>query len=44
MAASDIAAIVKRLSRNAYLTQEVIFGDNEAVQPSEYTFIGALWD
>ena len=44
MAAPDLAAIVRRLSRKAYLTQEVIFGAGEAVQPSEYTSIGASRD
>ena len=37
-----MAAIARRLSRKTYLTQEVIFGDNEPIQPTEYTFIGAL--
>ena len=41
MAASDLAAIVKRFSRKTYITQEVIFGAGEDVQPSEYTFLGA---
>lgn len=45
MAASDVAAIVKRLTRSdTYLTQEVIFGNGEAVQPNEYTSIGASRD
>lgn len=44
MAASDLAGIVRRFSRKTYLTQEVIFGAGEAVQPSEYTFLGASRD
>ncbi|KAF5329512.1 hypothetical protein D9619_009322 [Psilocybe cf. subviscida] len=36
IAASDISNILGRLSRQPYITQEVIFGSGEAVQPSEY--------
>ncbi|WFE41693.1 alpha-amylase family glycosyl hydrolase [Micromonospora sp. WMMD998] len=37
MPAADIAAIKARLSRPAYLVQEVIYGAGEPVQPTEYT-------
>ncbi|EUC56002.1 glycoside hydrolase family 13 protein [Rhizoctonia solani AG-3 Rhs1AP] len=37
MAAGDIANILSRLSSKPYITQEVIFGSGEPVQPSEYT-------
>jgi alpha-amylase len=37
MPAADIAAIKARLSRSAYLVQEVIYGAGEPVQPTEYT-------
>jgi alpha-amylase len=37
MAAGDIAAIKARLSRPAYLVQEVIFGAGEPITPTEYT-------
>jgi len=40
MAATDISNIVSRFSRNAYITQEIIWGFGEAVQPSEYVGIG----
>ena len=33
-----------RLSSKTYLTQEVIFGAGEPVEPSEYTPIGASND
>ncbi|TDD62666.1 ATPase [Kribbella antibiotica] len=36
MPAADIAAIKARLSRPAYLVQEVIHGDGEPVTPDEY--------
>ncbi|KAG5652077.1 hypothetical protein H0H81_006370 [Sphagnurus paluster] len=36
IAASDIANILSRLSTKPYITQEVIWGAGEAVQPSEY--------
>ncbi|KAF9258750.1 glycoside hydrolase [Marasmius fiardii PR-910] len=32
----DISNILGRLTSKPYITQEVIYGDNEAVQPSEY--------
>lgn len=44
IAASDLSAITGRLSHKTYLTQEVIFGAGESVQPSEYTSIGASRD
>ncbi|MEU0080374.1 alpha-amylase family protein [Micromonospora tulbaghiae] len=37
MPAADIAAIKAKLSRSAYLVQEVIYGAGEPVQPTEYT-------
>jgi len=40
IAATDISDIVSRLSRKSYITQEIIWGFGEAVQPSEYVGIG----
>jgi alpha-amylase len=37
MPAPDIAAIKGKLSRSAYLMQEVIYGAGEPIQPTEYT-------
>ncbi|TEB26677.1 glycoside hydrolase [Coprinellus micaceus] len=37
IASGDIANIIGRLSRRPYITQEVIYGGGEPVQPSEYT-------
>jgi alpha-amylase len=37
MPAADIAAIKARLSRPAYLVQEVIYGAGEPITPAEYT-------
>lgn len=37
MPAADIAAIKAKLSRSAYIVQEVIWGSGEPVQPTEYT-------
>ena len=37
MPAADIAAIKGKLSRSAYLVQEVIWGGGEPIQPTEYT-------
>lgn len=37
MPAADIAALKARLSRPAYLVQEVIFGAGEPITPGEYT-------
>ncbi|MEV0715543.1 alpha-amylase family protein [Asanoa sp. NPDC050611] len=37
MAAADIANIKGRLSRSAYIVQEVIFGAGEPITPGEYT-------
>lgn len=34
--AGDISNILGRLSRKPYITQEVIFGAGEPIQPSEY--------
>ncbi|CAM4194660.1 alpha-amylase family protein [Nocardia ninae] len=40
----DIAAIEQRLSRRAYVYQEVIYGWGEGVQPEEYLATGAVMD
>lgn len=40
IAASDISNITSRLTSSPYITQEVIYGAGEAVQPSEYVNIG----
>ncbi|KAK0448445.1 glycoside hydrolase family 13 protein [Desarmillaria tabescens] len=40
IAADDIANITSRFSSAPYITQEVIWGAGEAVQPSEYVGIG----
>ncbi|KAG7440051.1 glycoside hydrolase [Guyanagaster necrorhizus] len=40
IAATDIANITSRFSSAPYITQEVIWGAGEAVQPSEYVGIG----
>jgi hypothetical protein len=40
IAATDISNIVSRLSGTSYITQEVIWGLEDAVQPSEYVGIG----
>ncbi|CUA75640.1 alpha-amylase [Rhizoctonia solani] len=37
IAASDIANILGRLNSKPYITQEVIYGSGEPIQPSEYT-------
>jgi alpha-amylase len=37
MPAADIAAIKSRLSRSAYIVQEVIYGAGEPIGPGEYT-------
>lgn len=36
MPAEDIGNILSRTSRQVYITQEVIYGENEAVQAEEY--------
>jgi hypothetical protein len=36
MASSDIANILGRVGPVEYITQEVIWGDGEPVQPGEY--------
>lgn len=33
---NNIAAVLSQLSRKPYITQEVIFGAGEAVQPNMY--------
>jgi hypothetical protein len=43
IAAGDIANILSRLSSKPYITQEVIWGANEAVQPSEYVGNGMVY-
>ncbi|KAG6884413.1 hypothetical protein C0993_011372 [Termitomyces sp. T159_Od127] len=40
IASTDIENILSRLASKLYVTQEVIFGAGEAVQPSEYTANG----
>ncbi|KAF8883882.1 glycoside hydrolase family 13 protein [Gymnopilus junonius] len=40
IAATDISNITSRLSRTPYITQEVIWGAGEPIQPSEYVGIG----
>ncbi|KAG6896178.1 hypothetical protein C0992_009836 [Termitomyces sp. T32_za158] len=40
IASEDIDNILSRLTSKPYITQEVIFGAGEAVQPSEYTANG----
>ncbi|PPQ83160.1 hypothetical protein CVT25_005407 [Psilocybe cyanescens] len=40
IAATDLANIISRLSTTPYITQEVIWGSGEPIQPSEYTGIG----
>ncbi len=42
IAAADVANIVARLDRPAYVYQEVIFGDGEPILPSEYRSSGDL--
>ncbi|KAH9476533.1 Alpha-amylase [Psilocybe cubensis] len=42
IAATDLANIVSRLSPAPYITQEVIWGAGEPIQPSEYTGIGEV--
>ncbi|KAF7326251.1 Alpha-amylase [Mycena kentingensis (nom. inval.)] len=37
MPAGDISNIISRLTTRPYITQEVIFGAGEPIQPSEYT-------
>ncbi|ETW76368.1 glycoside hydrolase family 13 protein [Heterobasidion irregulare TC 32-1] len=40
IAATDIANITSRFNSAPYITQEVIWGSGEPIQPSEYTGIG----
>ena len=40
MAATDVANMTGRLSKAPYITQEVIWGAGEPIQPSEYVGIG----
>ena len=42
IASGDIANILSRLSSSPYVTQEVIWGAGEAVQPSEYIDNGTV--
>lgn len=42
MPAEDIGNILSRTSRQVYITQEVIYGENEAVQAEEYLENGAV--
>lgn len=42
MAASDIGNILSRVSSVSYVSQEVIYGSGEPVQPSEYVGNGAV--
>lgn len=42
IAATDLANIISRLTSKPYITQEVIWGATDAVQPSEYLGIGIL--
>lgn len=42
IAATNISAIASRFSRKPYITQEVIWGYQEPIQPSEYVGIGTL--
>lgn len=44
IAPEDLAAIEQRLTRPAYVYQEVIYGWQEAVQPEEYLGTGAVMD
>jgi alpha-amylase len=44
MPAGDIGAIVSRLSRPAYVYQEVLHGEGEDVQPEEYLGNGDVYD
>jgi hypothetical protein len=40
MATEDIANIISRLSSKVYITQEVVYGAKQEVQPSEYVRYG----
>lgn len=42
MAAGDIANILARIDGSPYITQEVIWGAGEPIQPSEYVGNGKL--
>jgi hypothetical protein len=42
MPATDIANILSRLTTKPYITQEVIWGSGEPIQPSEYVGNGEL--
>ncbi|CAG7848691.1 Alpha-amylase; AltName: Full=1,4-alpha-D-glucan glucanohydrolase; Flags: Precursor [Serendipita indica DSM 11827] len=42
IASSDITNILSRVGPVPYITQEVIYGDNEPIQPSEYVANGAV--
>ena len=36
MAADDIANIISRLDRQPFISQEVVFGEGEPIQPNQY--------
>lgn len=40
IAATDISNITSRLSSRPYITQEVVYGAGQPIQPSEYVGIG----
>lgn len=40
IAATDLANITSRFSKAPYISQEVIWGSGEPIQPSEYVNIG----
>ncbi|EPQ53316.1 glycoside hydrolase [Gloeophyllum trabeum ATCC 11539] len=40
IAATDLADITRRFAGKPYITQEVIYGEGEPIQPTEYTGIG----
>nr|BFE72124.1 hypothetical protein GCM10020092_054250 [Actinoplanes digitatis] len=42
MTPADIAAVRGKLSRSAYVVQEMIQGDGEVIQPQEYTSAGEV--
>ena len=44
MPAEDVAALVSRLDRPAYVYQEVLYGDGEPITPEEYLDNGDVYD
>ena len=42
IAATDLANITSRFNSTPYITQEVIWGAGEPIQPSEYVDIGMI--